>query len=392
MIYLDSNATTKPHPRVVDAMTACLEDGWANPSSTHRPGSAARRQVDLARASVAKLIGCRPRDVVFTSGGTESANLAIRGSLAAQPGRRHLATSRLEHAVLRDTPMELAADGVQTHWLDHDSDGRIDLDHLERLLEAEAENLALVSVMWINNETGVEQPINTIGAMCREHGVRFHTDAVQAVGRIPVDVSSLNVDLLGFSGHKFHGPKGVGGLYVAPGVTMPPQQTGGGQEGGRRGGTENVPGLVGIGAAAEVARSWLNGEPVDDGVEYAAATALQSRFEQALAERVPSMVVNGSGATRAWTTSNVGFPGLETENLLMVLSERGVCASGGSACASGSLEPSPVLLAMGVGDAIAHGSLRFSFSRFTTTVELDAGLEVIVDAVDQVGRSLPAGG
>ncbi|MCH2162289.1 MAG: cysteine desulfurase [Phycisphaerales bacterium] len=388
MIYLDSNATTQPHPRVVEAMTGCLTDGWANPSSTHRPGGAARRSVDNARGAVASLIGCRPRDLVFASGGTESANLAIRGSLAAQPGKRHLATSRLEHAVMRDTPAELAASGVHTHWLEHTADGLVDLDRLESLLEAEADNLALVSVMWVNNETGIEQPINTIGAMCREHGVRFHTDAVQAVGRIPVDVASLNVDLLGFSGHKFHGPKGVGGLYVAPGVSLPAQQTGGGQEGGRRGGTENVPGLVGIGVAAEEAAAWLGGAPSETGPSFVEASKLQSRFESTLAQRVPSMVINGGDAPRAWTTSNVGFPGLETEGLLMVLSERGVCASGGSACASGSLEPSPILLAMGVPDAVAHGSLRFSFSRFTEVDELDAGLEVLVEVVEQLGRTV----
>ena len=378
MIYLDSNATTRPHPRVVDAMTTCLTEGWANPSSTHRPGSAARRSVDNARAAVASLIGCRPRDLVFTSGGTESANLAIRGSLDAQPKRRHLATSRLEHSVMRDTPEQLAKEGVHTHWLEHTADGLIDLDALEDLLKREADNLALVSVMWVNNETGVEQPINAIGAMCREHGVRFFTDAVQAVGRIPVDVAAMNVDLLGFSSHKFHGPKGVGGLYVAPGVSLEPQQTGGGQERGRRGGTENVPGLVGIGVASEEAAAWL-------AESHEGAAGLRDGFEAEIRKALPDAVVNAGGAPRVWTTSNIGFPSLEAEGLLMVLSERGVCASGGSACASGSLEPSPVLLAMGIPDPVANGSLRFSFSRFTTPEEIEESIGIIVETVQRLG-------
>ena len=364
-------------------MTTCLTEGWANPSSTHRPGSAARRSVDNARAAVASLIGCRPRDLVFTSGGTESANLAIRGSLDAQPKRRHLATSRLEHSVMRDTPEQLAKEGVHTHWLEHTADGLIDLDALEDLLKREADNLALVSVMWVNNETGVEQPINAIGAMCREHGVRFFTDAVQAVGRIPVDVASMNVDMLGFSSHKFHGPKGVGGLYVAPGVSLEPQQTGGGQERGRRGGTENVPGLVGIGVASEEAAAWLAESHQD-------ASGLREAFEATILEQLPGSVVNAAGAPRAWTTSNIGFPSLEAEGLLMVLSERGVCASGGSACASGSLEPSPVLLAMGIPDPVVQGSLRFSFSRFTTPEEIEESIGIIVETVQRLGRSMPS--
>ena len=382
MIYLDSNATSQPLPEVVDAMQRTLREDWANPSSIHRAGSSARRLLDTARGSVAKLIGCRPRDVIFNSGGTEGANLAIRGSLAAQPKRRHVATTRLEHSVLRDTPEALAREGVVTHWLPHLSNGLLDLDALEDLLAHHGDDLALVSVMWVNNETGVIQPVNEIGAMCREHGVRFHTDAVQAVGKMPVDCASLNVDLLSFSGHKCHGPKGVGGIYVAKGVSLEPQQTGGSQESGRRGGTENVPGLVGLGVAADHAREWLSS---DGGIEQG---ELRDAFEAGLRKRIPLMAVNGGDAPRIWSTSNLGFPGLEAEGMLMILSERNVCASAGAACASGSIEPSPVLLSMGIPSDVANGSVRFSLSRFTTPAEITDATAVITSAVDMLGTSL----
>ena len=382
MIYLDSNATTQPLPEVVDAMSKCLSEEWANPSSMHRPGSQAKRLLDQARQSVAKLIGCRPRDVVFTSGGTESALLAIRGSLAAQPERTHFATTPLEHSVLRDAASQLEAEGKTIHQLAHMPNGVIDLDHLEKLLKDHAQHLALLSVMWVNNETGVEQPINAIGALCREHGVRFHTDAVQAVGKIPVDCAALNVDLLGFSGHKFHGPKGVGGLYIARGIDLAPVQVGGSQERGWRGGTENVPGIVGVGVAAQHAIQWLAG---DGRIEQ---TELRDEFEALLAGRIPTLHRNGGDAPRIWSTSNLGFSRLGAEGVLMILSERGICASAGAACASGSLEPSPVLLAMGIPEEIAHGSVRFSLSRFTTRQEIQDAAKIVVEAVEMLGRSM----
>ena len=382
MIYLDSNATSQPLPEVIDGMQRALQEDWANPSSIHRAGSSARRSVDMARSSVAKLIGCRPRDVIFNSGGTEGANLAIRGSLDAQPKRRHVATTRLEHSVLRDTPEALAREGVVTHWLPHLPSGLLDLDALEELLSRHADDLALVSVMWVNNETGVIQPVHAIGAMCREHGVRFHTDAVQAVGKMPVDCASLNVDLLTFSGHKFHGPKGVGGMYVAKGVRIEPQQTGGSQESGRRGGTENVPGVVGLGIAADHSREWLTGNGLTTQAE------LRDTFEAGIRKRIPGMVVNGGDAPRNWSTSNIGFPGLEAEGMLMILSERNVCVSAGAACASGSIEPSPVLLSMGIPDEVAHGSLRFSLSRLTTPDEISDAITIVSSAVEMLDGSM----
>lgn len=382
-IYLDHNATTPPLPEVVDAVVACLENDWANPSSVHRSGVAARRRVELARESVAHLLGCRPRDVLLCSGGTEAANLALHGSMAAQPSKLAIATSRLEHSAVRDTAERLEKKGTPVHWVTHRPDGLVDLEAFESLLSQHAATLALVSVMWVNNETGVIQPVEKIGRLCREHGVRFHTDAVQAVGRMPVDCASLDVDLLSFAAHKFHGPKGAGGMFVSRGTRLEPQMTGGSQERDRRGGTENVPAIVGMGVAAGAAANWLAG----DGI--AAAAALRDAFEHGVRAGRPDLVINGDGSPRLWTTSSIGFPRLAAEGLLLLLSERGVFASAGAACASGSLEPSPVLLAMGIPEAVAHGSVRFSISRSTTRAEIDAAIPLVIDVANILARELP---
>ena len=382
-IYLDHNATTPPLPEVVDAVVACLENDWANPSSVHRSGVAARRRVELARESVAPLLGCRPRDLLLCSGGTEAANLALHGSMAAQPSKLAIATSRLEHSAVRDTAERLEKKGTPVHWVTHRPDGLVDLEAFESLLSQHAATLALVSVMWVNNETGVIQPVEKIGRLCREHGVRFHTDAVQAVGRMPVDCASLDVDLLSFAAHKFHGPKGAGGMFVSRGTRLEPQMTGGSQERDRRGGTENVPAIVGMGVAAGAAANWLAG----DGI--AAAAALRDAFEHGVRAGRPDLVINGDGSPRLWTTSSIGFPRLAAEGLLLLLSERGVFASAGAACASGSLEPSPVLLAMGIPEAVAHGSVRFSISRSTTRAEIDAAIPLVIDVANILAQELP---
>lgn len=387
MPYLDNNATTAPLPEVVDAVSSCLREDWGNPSSTHRDGIAARRRVELAREQVSGLLGCRPRDLLLCSGGTEAANLALRGVLGDASGRSTIATSRLEHTAVRDTALRLEKEGRRVEWIRHHPDGRVDLDALESLLEAKADDLAIVSLMWVNNETGVVQPVAEIGRLCREHGVRFHTDAVQAVGRMPVDVASLDVDLVSFAAHKFHGIKGAGGLFVARGVRLEPSITGGGQERERRGGTENVPAIVGMGVAAAAASEWLAGPdplaPLDD-----RRRSFESSVVSRLAETLP-VEVNGGEAERLWTTSSLGFPRLAAEGLLMSMSERGLMASGGAACASGSLEPSPVLLAMGIAEAVAHGSLRFSHSRFTTDEEIEDAIEIIVSAVVRIAETSP---
>lgn len=383
-IYLDHNATTKPAEEVVTAMIEALREGWANPSSMHRPGQAVRRQVELARESVCDLIGCRDRELVFTSGGTEAANLAIGGSLAAQSQRNVLVTSRLEHSTVREPAETLERRGTDVVWLANDGNGIIDLDKLRRLLAPRAEEIALVSIMWANNETGIIQPIEEVGRLCREHGVRFHTDATQWVGKMPTDVSSMPVDMLSFSAHKFHGPKGIGALYVRSGVRIEPQLIGGPQERERRGGTENVPGIIGLGVAARLAKRWLAG---DDRRRLA---TLRDSFEQRILGAVGEATVIGGDAPRLWSTSNIAFAKLEAEAILLMLSERGVCASAGAACSSGSMEPSTVLLAMGIGDQLVAGSIRFSLSRDTTAEEIDGAIEVIVPVIGTLRAAMAA--
>ena len=387
-IYLDNNATTRPAPEVVQAMNEALTELWGNPSSIHRAGQAVRRRLDLARQSVAQLLGCKDRDLVFTSGGTEAANLAILGSLRAFEGagveKRVLVTTRIEHSAIRETASRLSADGYEIIWLPNDEDGVIEVEALADLLNHRAKEIALVAVMWSNNETGVIQPIERIGTLCQEHGVRFYTDGTQWVGKMPTDVSSLPVDLVSFAAHKFHGPKGAGGLYIKPRTRLLSQTIGGPQERQRRGGTENVPGFLGMGVAAELAHRWLQGP---DRQHF---SAMHERFEQRILNEIENSSVNGAGAPRQWNTSNIAFAGLETEAILMLLSERGVCASGGSACASGSLDPSPILKAMNVPADRALGSVRFSISRNTTEDEFDRALEIIPGVISRLRQTMSA--
>jgi cysteine desulfurase len=385
-IELDNNATTRPAEEVIEAMLCALREGWHNPSSVHRPGQAARHAVETARASVARLIGAGPREVVFTSGGTEAANLAVVGSLdvyrTTGGGRPVLVTSRLEHSAVRELAEALAESGrAEVIWLQHERQGLVDLAALEELLTRRGSEIALVSLMWANNETGLIQPIAEVGRRCRAAGVRVHTDATQWVGRMPTKVAELPIDLLSFAAHKFHGPKGVGALWIRRGIHVAPQLIGGPQELERRGGTENTPGIVGMGVAAELARRWL------EGTERERLAALRDRFERGVLEAVPDAVVNAAGLPRLWNTSSIGVPRLEAEAILLLLSERGLCSSAGAACSSGSLEPSPVLLAMGVPPEIAHGSVRFSLSRETTEDEIDRAIEIVRSAILRLRRS-----
>ncbi|MHC5024225.1 MAG: cysteine desulfurase family protein [Planctomycetota bacterium] len=381
-IYLDNNATTRPADVVVAAMADAVAVHWHNPSSVHRPGQAARQHVELARESVCQLLGCQPREFVFTGSGTEAANLAIRGALAARPGRPVLVTDRLEHSAVRELAEALETQGTEVVWLPVDAQGVIDIAALVDVLQRRADDIGLVSIMWANNETGTVQPVERLAARCREHGVWFHTDATQWVGKNPTDVRSFPVDLLSLAGHKFHGPKGIGGLFIRRGVRLARQIIGGPQERHRRGGTENVPGIVGLGAAAQLALEWLATD------ERSRLAALRDSFEARLCASVGDAVINGGGGPRIWNTTNIGFPRLEAEAILLLLSERGVCASAGAACSSGSLDPSPVLLAMGIAPAIAHGSVRFSISRETTDVEIDQALEIIPAVIDRLRSSL----
>ncbi len=388
-IYLDSNATTRPAPEVVDAMTRAMHDSWANPSSVHRAGGEAKRIVELARESVARLVGCQDRELVFTSGGTEGASLAIRGSLehfaASEPARRVLVTSRFEHSAVRELAQQLEKRGVEIVWLPSSpaAPGTPDLDALSALLASRANEIALVSLMWANNETGAITDIARAGALCREHGVRFHTDATQWIGKLPTDLAALQVDLASFAAHKFHGPKGVGALYVRRNVRITPQTYGGPQERERRGGTENAPAIAGMGVAADLARTWLAGDGVARG------TMLRDRFEQAVSGAT-SGIAHASGAPRLWNTTNIGFTRLEAEAILLLLSERGVFASAGAACSSGSLDPSPVLLAMGIAPEVAHGSIRFSLSRDTTEAECDEAARRVIEAIARLRSSTSA--
>jgi len=384
MIYLDNNATTPLAPEVLAAMECALRDDWANPSSIHRAGQAVRRKIELARQSVAKLIGCSERDLIFTSGGTEAANLAVFGSLRAQPDRKVLVCTRIEHSANREAGKRVNSDGVETVWLPNDEHGVVDVNALSDLLIHRGKEIALVCVMWCNNETGVIQPIENIGALCQEHGVRFYSDGTQWVGKMPVDMTKVPVDLVSFAPHKFHGPKGVGAVYVKPRVKVVAQNVGGPQERQRRGGTENVPGIIGFGVAADLARQWLE---TDD---HKRVAALRDRFEREILNQCDCASVNCFSAPRTWNTSNIAFCGLEAEAILLLLSEKGVCASGGSACASGSIDPSPVLQAMHLPPEKLHGSVRFSFSRYTTNEEIGQALEIIPIVINRLRQSMRA--
>jgi cysteine desulfurase len=383
MIYLDNNATTRPSPAVAAATARAMTELWANPSSVHRFGQSVRREVELARQALADLVGVKARELTFTSGGTEAIDLCIRGVLDAIPKsatKRGLVTTRLEHSAVRDLAEHLARDSdTPVRWLPILDGGIMDVSALPAMLDG---SIALVSVQWANNETGVVQPVHEIAAICQSKGVLFHCDATQWFGKMPA-LEALACDLLTFSPHKFHGPKGVGVAWMKPGVRLRPRILGS-QELGRRGGTENVAGILGAGVAAAEALAWL----ADPGPRDA-LRALRDRFETLVLSQVPDAVVNGAGRPRLWNTTNIGFPQLEAEALLMLLSERGVCASAGAACSSGSLEPSPVLLAMGVSEAVAHGSVRFSLSKETTPEDIEGAAKIVAECVGRLRVSMP---
>ena len=392
MIYLDNNATTRPLPAALAAVADSLATFWHNPSSIHRPGQDARAKIELARASVASLIGTVPRNITFTSGGTEAIDLAIRGTLATTRKTRVLTTA-VEHAAIRDLVWYLAKrNEVEVVTAPIDRAGVVRLDTLEGLID---DSIALVSIQWANNETGAIQPVSPIASLCRARRVPFHCDATQWVGKEPVQLDSPEGDLTGpdlltFAPHKFHGPKGVGVLYARQGTGLVPRIRGT-QEKERRGGTENVPGILGAGAAADAARVWLTESPS----ERARLGVLRDWFEAQVIRRaidasVPAEVngPRGGSSARLWNTTNIAFPRLEAEALLLAMSERGLAASAGAACSSGSLDPSPVLLAMGVPPELAHGSIRFSLSRETTQNELEQAAAIVGACVKKLSQSL----
>ncbi|MDG2201615.1 MAG: cysteine desulfurase family protein [Phycisphaerales bacterium] len=387
MIYLDHNATTPAAPSVLEAMHQVLTNAWANPSSIHRLGQQARRRVDEAREQVASFIGAQAREIVFSGGGTESVNTAIRSALRSRPDRRLVITSQVEHSAVHELLEDLQSDGIETLMLAHDSSGVVDCDSLEEILRSRGDEVALVTVMWANNETGVIEPVDRIASLCQEHGVLFHSDATQWVGKMPADVSTIPFDMISFASHKFHGPKGVGVLFARTGVSCHPLVIGGGQERSRRGGTENVPGIVGLGEACRLSSCWFE----EGGPDRMAP--LRDAFEQSIVSRIPDACVNGRDVPRMWSTTSIGFPELEPELVLLMLSERGVCASSGSACSSGALKPSKVIEAIGrqpcqVAD-VPYGAVRFSMSRETTQSELQRGAEIVIDVVQELQQDAP---
>jgi cysteine desulfurase len=380
LVYLDNNATTQPAPEVVAEMLPYLTEFFGNPSSAHRFGQRARQAVDEARARVARLIGCSDGELLFTGCGTESINTAIRGLLAARSPRRKIVTSTVEHSASRELCQQLAREGVEIVQIRVHVDGAIDIDQLR---DAVDDRTALVSVMWANNETGIIFPIEEIAGICKAAHVPIHCDATQAVGKVPLDFHAVGLDAASFAAHKFHGPKGVGGLFLRRGIRISPLLIGGPQEKGRRGGTENVASIVGMGKAAELASEHLP--------EMQSVGRLRDRFEEAILRAIPSASVNGDRDRRVPNTTNIGFERLEAEAILLLLSEKGVCASAGSACSSGSLEPSPVIIAMGVDERLAHGAVRFSLSRYTTDAEIDSAIAIIPGAIERLRAVLPVG-
>jgi len=372
-IYLDNNATTMVAPEVVAAMQPFWTELYGNPSSIHHFGGQVAQHLSRAREQVAGLLGARPDEIVFTSGGSEGDNTAIRGALDAMPGKkRQVITSRVEHPAVRGLLQHLAKRGYKVIEVPVDRDGGLDMDFFEQHLTPET---ALVTIMWANNETGVLFPIERIAAMCRAQGVLFHTDAVQAAGKLPLDMANTPVDMLTISGHKLHAPKGIGALYVRKGTKLVPLIIGGHQEGGRRAGTENTAAIVGLGRAAEMAAGQI-------GEENSRVRALRDKLQQGLEQNCKGPVINGKH--RLPNTLNISFEYIEGESVLIMLDDLGIAASSGSACTSGSLEPSHVLRAMGVPFTAAHGSIRFSLSRYTTEPEIDTVLEHMPGIVDRL--------
>ncbi|MBM4259953.1 MAG: cysteine desulfurase NifS [Deltaproteobacteria bacterium] len=361
-VYFDNNATTRVIPEVIDAMVPFLGEYYGNPSSIHRFGSGVGQKLAEARPQVAKLIGAAdPVEIIFTSCGTEGDNAAIRGMLEARPDKRHIVTTQVEHPAVLQLCQHLEKKGWRVTWLGVDENGALDLDELRAAL---SDDTALVSVMHANNETGVIFPIDKIAEIVRAKGIPFHVDAVQTAGKIPIDVRASGVDLLTISGHKFHGPKGIGALYVRRGITFPPFLIGGHQERNRRAGTENVAGIIGMGKAAELAFTRLG----DYGSQV---RALRDQLEQSLSASGLEIRINGQSQERLPNTSNVSFRYLEGESILVLLDQQGICASTGSACTAGSSEPSHVLRAMKVPTDWLQGAVRFSLSRLNSADEVD---------------------
>ena len=378
MIYFDNNATTQIHPEVIEAMLPFLSEDYGNPSAGYSFGKRARKAVETAREQVAALIDAEPSEIVFTSCGTESINTALNSALRCFPDRRHIVTTTTEHSATEKTCQSLEKQGVGISRVGVNSGGLLNLDEFRDSLNKEP--AALASVIWANNETGVVGPISQVSEMTREAGVLLHTDAVQAVGKIPVSVRKSQVHLLSISGHKIHAPKGIGALYINRNIRFSPLIFGGGQENERRSGTENVASIVGFGKAAELARE--NSEETQ---------ILRDLFENLVLEKFEFVTVNGDRDHRLPNTSNLHFHGIDAEAILVLLDKAGICCSPGSACSTGAKHPSPVLTAMGFDERHAKSSVRFSFSKFNTQEEVKQAVQDLEHAIERIRLVMPPG-
>ena len=378
-VYVDNNATTRVAPEVFEAMTPFLTELYGNPSSMYGFAGQVGRHLDQARQNVADMLNAQPEEIIFTGCGTESDSTAIRAAIQSLPEKRHLITSRVEHPAVKNLCEHLAQQGWQVSFVPVDAEGRLDMDYLYRHLR---DDTALVSLMWANSETGVLFPIEELAAELNDRGILFHTDAVQAVGKIPMNLKQVGVDMLSLSGHKLHAPKGIGALYVRKGTKFAPFLIGGHQEHGRRGGTENVASIVGLGRAAQLAVDHLE-------TENTRVRALRDKLEQGLLGKIPLAEVNGDPNYRLPNTTSIGFEYVEGEAILLMMDQHGICASSGSACTSGSLEPSHVLRAMGVPFTRAHGTIRFSLGVYNTEEDIDHILTHLPPIIERLREMSP---
>jgi len=379
IIYADNNATTQIAPSVLDEMMPYLKDYYGNPSSMHTFGGQVGKKIQEARAQTASLLNATPEEILFTSCGTESDSTAINAAIRSNPTKKHIVTTRVEHPAVKNLCEKLAKDGFRITYVPVDQNGALDLDFLYQSL---TDDTAIVSIMWANNETGVLFPVEKIASVVKGKGIAFHTDAVQAVGKIPIDLKNSDIDMLSLSGHKIHAPKGIGALYIRKRTKFSPFLIGGHQEKGRRGGTENVASIIGLGAASRFSQELME-------KENTAVKNLRDTLEKGLLEKIEHSFVNGSKERRLPNTTSIAFEYVEGEAILLMMDQFGICASSGSACTSGSLEPSHVVRAMGVPFTAAHGTIRFSLSTYNTMEEVNRIIEKLPPIIQTLRNMSP---